>query len=135
MVQQAVRSRIEETNAEFSAVASRGDAAAIAALYTDDAVVLAPNAEMVRGKQAIKGLFDGMIQQMGAPQLTLRTIQVDEVGDMANEIGEYTLKFQAAGGEPVTDIGKYVVIWKRQGDDSWKLHIDIWNTNSPLPTP
>ena len=90
---------------------------------------------MVRGKQAIKGLFDGMIQQMGAPQLTLRTIQVDEVGDMANEIGEYTLKFQAAGGEPVTDIGKYVVIWKRQGDDSWKLHIDIWNTNSPLPTP
>jgi len=134
MVQQAVRSRIEETNAEFSAVASRGDAAAIAALYTDDAVVLAPNAEMVRGKQAIKGLFDGMIQQMGAPQLTLRTIQVDEVGDMANEIGEYTLKFQPAGGEPVTDIGKYVVIWKRQGDDSWKLHIDIWNTNSPLPT-
>ena len=135
MVQQAVRSWIEETNAEFSAVASRGDAAAIAALYTDDAVVLAPNAEMVRGKQAIKGLFDGMIQQMGAPQLTLRTILVDEVGDMANEIGEYTLKFQAAGGEPVTDIGKYVVIWKRQGDDSWKLHIDIWNTNSPLPTP
>jgi uncharacterized protein (TIGR02246 family) len=135
MVQQAVRSRIEETNAEFSAVASRGDAAAIAALYTDDAVVLAPNAEMVRGKQAIKGLFDGMIQQMGAPQLTLRTIQVDEVGDMANEIGEYTLKFQAAGGAPVTDVGKYVVIWKRQGDDSWKLHIDIWNTNSPLPTP
>jgi len=135
MVQQAVRSRIEETNAEFSAVASRGDAAAIAALYTDDAVVLAPNAEMVRGKQAIKGLFDGMIQQMGAPQLTLRTIQVDEVGDMANEIGEYTLKFQAAGGEPVTEVGKYVVIWKRQGDDSWKLHIDIWNTNSPLPTP
>ena len=134
MVQQAVRSRIEETNAEFSAVASRGDAAAIAALYTDDAVVLAPNAEMVRGKQAIKGLFDGMIQQLGPPQLTLRTLQLDEVGDMANEIGEYTLKFQPAGGEPVTDIGKYVVIWKRQGDDSWKLHIDIWNTNSPMPT-
>jgi uncharacterized protein (TIGR02246 family) len=134
MVQQAVRSRIEETNAEFSAAASRGDTTAIAALYTDDAVVLPPNAETVRGRQAIKGLFDGMIQQMGVPQLTLRTMQVDEIGDMANEIGEYTLKFQPAGGEPVTDIGKYVVIWKRQGDD-WKLHIDIWNTNSPLPAP
>jgi len=134
MVQQAVRSRIEETNAEFSAAVSHGDTAAIAALYTDDAIVLPPNAEMVRGRQAIKGLFDGMIQQMGIPQLTLRTMQVDEVGEMANEIGEYTLKFQPAGGEPVTDIGKYVVIWKRQGDDSWKLHIDVWNTNSPLPT-
>jgi len=134
MVQQAVRSKIEETNAEFGAAISRGDTAATAALYTDDAVVLPPNAETVRGRQAIKGLFDGMIQQIGIPQLTLRTIQVDEIGDTANEVGEYTLKFQPAGGEPVTDIGKYVVIWQRQSDDSWKLHIDIWNTNSPMPT-
>ena len=98
MVQQAVRSKIEETNAEFGAAISRGDTAATAALYTDDAVVLPPNAETVRGRQAIKGLFDGMIQQIGIPQLTLRTIQVDEIGDTANEVGEYTLKFQPAGG-------------------------------------
>ena len=133
MVQEAVRSRIEETNAQFGAAVGRGDTVAVAALYTDDAVVLPPNAELVRGRQAIKGLFDGMMQQMGIPQLTLRTIQVDEIGETANEVGEYTLKFQPAGAEPVTDIGKYVVIWRRQGDD-WKLHIDIWNTNSPLPT-
>jgi ketosteroid isomerase-like protein len=31
-----------------------------------------------------------------------------------------------------SDPGKYVVVWKRQEDD-WKLAVDIWNTNSPLP--
>jgi uncharacterized protein (TIGR02246 family) len=134
MVQQAVRSRIEEVNAQFGAAVSRGDTTAVTALYTDDAVVLPPNAEIVRGKQAIKGLFDGMMQQMGIPQLTLETNEVEEIGDTANEIGQYTLKFQPAGGESVTDIGKYVVIWKREGDD-WKLHVDIWNTNSPLAAP
>jgi uncharacterized protein (TIGR02246 family) len=134
MVQQAVRSRIEEVNAQFGAAVSRGDTAAVTALYTDDAVMLPPNAEIVRGKQAIKGLFDGMMQQMGIPQLTLETNEVEEIGDTANEIGQYTLKFQPAGGESVADIGKYVVIWKREGDD-WKLHVDIWNTNSPLAAP
>jgi uncharacterized protein (TIGR02246 family) len=133
MVQQAVRSRIEETNAEFGAAASRGDMAAVAALYTDDAILLPPNAEMVRGKQGIKAFFDGLVAQMGVPQLSLQTAQVEEIGDTANEIGAYTLKVQPPGGEPVTDIGKYVVVWKRQGD-AWKLAIDIWNTNSPLPT-
>lgn len=134
MVQQAVRSRIEEVNAQFGAAVSRGDTATVADLYTDDAAVLAPNAEVVRGKQSIKALFDGMIQQMGIPQLSLQTQGVEEIGDTACEIGQYTLKIQPPGGEAVTDIGKYVVIWKREGGD-WKLAVDIWNTNSPLPAP
>jgi uncharacterized protein (TIGR02246 family) len=134
MVQQAVRSKIEETNAQFGAAISRGDTSSVAALYTDDAIVLPPNAETVRGRQAIKDLFDGMIAQMGVPQLALRTMELEEIGDTANEVGEYRLKFQPPGGEPVTDVGKYVVIWKRQGD-AWKLAVDVWNTNSPLPGP
>src|SRR5207244_9989113 len=104
--------------------------AATAALYTDDAIVMAPNAEMMRGRQSIKAWFDGLIQQMGDPQLTLSTIQVEELGDTANEIGAYTLRAQPAGGEPVNDNGNYVVVWKREGGN-WRLAVDIWNTNLP----
>ena len=130
---QAVRSRIEETNARFMAAVNRGDAAEAAALYTEDAVVLAPNTATVRGRDGIKALFDGMFQQMGPPALTLSTSDVTELGDTAYEVGTYTMKAQPPGGAALNDTGKYVVIWKRQRDDSWKLAVDIWNSDLPAP--
>lgn len=131
---QAVRSRIEETNAQFMAAVNRGDTSTVATLYTEDAVVLPPNGETVRGRAGAKALFDGMIQLMGVPTLTLSTGEVTELGDTAYEVGAYTMKLQPSGADVVNDSGKYVVIWKRQGDGSWKLAVDIWNSDLPMPT-
>jgi ketosteroid isomerase-like protein len=128
MVQQAVRSEIEETNSRFTKALGEGDVATVASLYTADAVLAAPNAPMVRGTSAIKELLGGMVQQMGAPDLKLETQEVEELGDTAWELGTYRMK--AAGN---TDTGKYIVIWKRQGG-VWKLHADIWNSDSPPPS-
>jgi uncharacterized protein (TIGR02246 family) len=127
MVLQAVRSAIEATNARFVQAANSGDTVRVASLYTEDAVLLAPNAPMMRGRQEIKGFFDGLVQQMGLPELGLHTLQVEEHGELAWEVGAYTMKLAGT-----SDAGKYVVVWKRQGDD-WKLAVDIWNTNSPPP--
>jgi uncharacterized protein (TIGR02246 family) len=128
MVQQAVRSAIEGTNAQFVEAANSGDTARVASLYTEDAVLLAPNAPMMRGRQEIKAFFDGMVAQMGLPKLQLNTKQVEEHGDTAWEVGAYTMKLQG-----VSDEGKYIVVWKRHGSD-WKLAADIWNTDSPPPS-
>ena len=94
---QAVRSRIEETNREFMAAVNRGDTSKVAELYTADAVVLPPNAEIVRGRDGAKALFDGMIEQLGLPTLTLSTIEVTELGDTAYEVGAYTMKLAPPG--------------------------------------
>lgn len=126
MVQQLIR----DNNARFAEAYSRGDVAAVAALYTDDAVLLPPNLETLRGKEAIQQFWAGA-RQMGIREAALETVQVEESGDMACEIGAYTLKIQPEGGQATTDRGKYVVLWKRQADGSWKLAVDIWNTNSP----
>jgi uncharacterized protein (TIGR02246 family) len=128
MVQAPARSGIETTNARFMAAVNSGDAATVASLYTEDAVLCAPNVPMQRGRAAIQAAFEGMIQAMGQPTLKLETADVEESGGAAWEIGAYTL---TAGGE--TDKGKYVVVWKREGND-WKLDVDIWNTDSPLPS-
>lgn len=126
MVQQLIR----DNNARFAEAYNQGDVAAVAALYTDDAVLMPPNLEMLRGKEAIEQFWAGA-RQMGVLDPALETVQVEESGDMACEIGVYTLKIQPEGGQATTDKGKYVVLWKRQGDGSWKLAVDIWNTNSP----
>ena len=130
---QAVRSRIEETNAQFMAAVNSGDTSTVATLYTEDAVVMPPNAEVVRGRSGAKALFDGMIEAMGVPTLTLSTSEVTEHGDTAYEVGTYTMRLQPAGAAVMNDSGKYVVIWARQGDGSWKLAVDIWNSDLPMP--
>lgn len=130
---QAIRSRIEETNAEFMAAVRSGDTAKVASLYTEDAVVMPPNSESVRGREGAKALFDGMIEQMGAPLLTLSTEDVTELGDTAFEVGTYTMRMPAAGESAMDDRGKYVVIWRRSGDGAWKLAVDIWNSDLSAP--
>ncbi len=70
---------------------------------------------------------------MGVRELTLETVDVEYLGDVAYEVGAYTLKIEPEGGQAATDKGKYVVVWKRQADGRWKLQVDIWNTNTPLP--
>ena len=120
------RAAIEKQNAAFSAAFARGDAAALAAAYTDDAIVLPPDAEMVRGKAGIEALWKGLISA-GAKSLALTTVDVQSSGALAVETGTGILKIQPSGAAEQTQSAKYVVVWKRQADGSWKLHRDMWN--------
>ncbi len=128
MLQQAV----QDTNREWTEAVKRGDPASVAALYTEDATLLAPNAEPIRGRQGIEAFFKAGMQ-MGIREATLETVDVEYLGAIAYEVGAYTMKIEPEGGEATTDKGKYVVVWKRQGDGPWRLAVDIWNTNTPPP--
>ena len=121
-----MRQVIEECNKTFMAAFGRGDAAGLAALYTTDGQLLPTNSEVVSGLSAIQSFWQGVID-MGLKKATLETVEVDDCGDTAVEIGRYTLM---AGDDSVADAGKYVVVWKQQ-DGGWKLHRDIWNTSQP----
>ena len=130
MLQQAV----QDTNREWMEAIKRGDPASIAALYTEDATLLPPNSEAIRGRQGIEAFFKAGMQ-MGISEATLETVDVEYLGDVAYEVGAYTMKIEPEGGQATTDQGKYMVVWKREGDGPWKLAVDMWNTNTPLPAP
>lgn len=126
----SVRKAIEAGNAKWVEAFNRGDTAGVAASYTDDATLLPPNNEMIQGRQGIQKFWSGAIE-MGLKDASLTTVDVGGSGDTAYEIGKYTLKIQAAGQEGVTDSGKYLVVWQRQANGTWKLHADIWNSSLP----
>jgi uncharacterized protein (TIGR02246 family) len=121
------RAAIEAANAEFSKAFARGDANALAAMYTADAIAFPPDSEMIRGNQAI-GNFWKTTRDDGVRSATLTTVDVGRSGDVAYEVGNVSLTIQPAGKEQTTAAAKYVVVWKRQPDGSWKLHRDIWNS-------
>jgi uncharacterized protein (TIGR02246 family) len=127
-----VRKAIEETNAKWAEAFNQGDAAAVAALYTDNAVLMPPNNEMIQGREGIQQFWNGAMQ-MGMTDVTLTTVDLEGSGNLAYEIAKYSLTIQPEGQEVMKDVGKYIVVWKRQEDGTWKIQADIWNTSMPVP--
>ena len=121
------RAAIEAANAKFSDAFARGDAKALAAMYTPDAIAFPPDSDMVHGNEAI-GEFWKATRDSGVQTAALTTVDVSRSGDVAYEVGKVSLTIQPAGKELTTAVAKYVVVWKRQADGSWKLHRDIWNS-------
>jgi ketosteroid isomerase-like protein len=126
-----VRAQIEQAAARFSEAFNRGDIPALAAMYDTGGVVLAPNAPPMHGPQNIEALWTGARQQ-GFKTFNLVTDSVEPIGsNHAVELGRYTLLIQPPGQAETTDRGKYMVLWKRQPDGSWKLYRDMFNTSMP----
>lgn len=117
---------IRANNRKFSEAFMRGDAAGVAALYTDDARLMPPDAPASSGADAIRQFWEGAMR-MGIKEAALETVEVKPCGDYACEIGRFTLSVETGAGERARQTGKYVVIWKREGG-AWKLDVDIWNT-------
>ena len=119
------KATIEKLNDAWTGAFNKGDAAAVAAMYTEDAYVLPPGAEMVKGHAAIEAFWRQAAQQMGDAKLT--TLDVLPLGrSAAREIGTVTLKTKSQ--PPQEMVGKYAVVWRKVGG-KWKLATDIWNTN------
>ncbi len=122
-----VRAAIEAGNIKFGEAVRKGDAAAIAALYSEDATILPPDSAMIKGRQAIQASWNGSLQ-MGIKDAVLTTVEVSGAGDYAYEIGKVLLTIQPAGQAALQQTAKYVVVWKKAASGSWQLHVDIWNS-------
>lgn len=120
------RAAIEAANAKFSEAFARGDAKALSAMYTPDAIVFPPDSEMIRGNEAI-GAFWKAARDSGVQNAALTIVDLGRSGDVAYEVGKVSLTVQPVGKEATTESAKYVVVWMRQPDGSWKMHRDIWN--------
>ena len=119
-----LREEIRSANDNFEKNFASGDARGMAALYTSDGVLLPPGAGLQEGSDAIQNFWQ-MVMDMGIKEAHLETLDVEQEGDTAIEMGQYELS--GAEGQRM-DQGKYIVIWKRD-QGKLKLHKDIWNTS------
>jgi uncharacterized protein (TIGR02246 family) len=129
---QIARAGVAHSNRRFADAASRGDAGAMAAVYTEDAVFLPLDAETLKGQAAIERFWHGGIR-MGIRGLQLETLQLEHERVFAYEIGRYTLCFEPEGDAPVTDLATHVVVHRRQQDGSWCRAVEIFNRTPPAP--
>jgi uncharacterized protein (TIGR02246 family) len=119
------KATIENLNDKWVAAFDKGDAAALAAMYSPDAYVLPAGAPMARGRDAIRGFWGKATQQLGDAKLT--TLDVQPLGPTAaREIGTFSFRTKTATPQDV--VGKYVVVWRKLRGH-WQLATDIWNMN------
>jgi ketosteroid isomerase-like protein len=123
------RAAIEAVNATFMKLVEEKNAAGLAALYTDSARILPPNAPPIEGRAAIEDFFGAITQ--GIAKVQLDTVEVEGHGSTAHEVEALT--FFDANGTKI-DEGKAIVIWKKVGEE-WKLHRDMFSSNLPPAPP
>jgi uncharacterized protein (TIGR02246 family) len=110
------------------------NAKAVAALYTDDAVEMPPNAPMIKGRSAIEQNYQKEFSSGNTlSAFSLTHIQTEAAGDLGYDAGTYQQTMTRTGATaPISDTGKYVVILKRAGG-AWKVSHAIYNSDQPPP--
>lgn len=108
------------------------DYAAVAAHYTEDAVLMSPNAPLVEGRGAIQAALEA--SRGTVTEYSSTPVEIDGRGDLAYGRGTFTVASAVEGiPEPVRDTAKYLVILRKQADGSWLLTQVCWNSDLPLP--
>ena len=120
---------IETTQLQFAAAFLRRDFDALAALYSDDAVVMPPNEPAVHGRTAVKAW---MAAFPVVTDFTLSTSRIEGRADLAYVRGTYTMTLRPEGAQtPVMVRGKYLEIRRRQSNGEWLLEADMFNSDQP----
>src|SRR5262245_15661169 len=110
---------------EFISAFNAADAAKVASLYSMDAVIMPTHQPAIMGRDAIEN-YNKTFFQMYAATISITPVETKVFGDRALDRGTYTIQLTPkAGGSPMTDEGKYLVLLQRQADGSWKLTHDI----------
>ena len=129
----AVRASIDSGNAHWIAAFKRADAAGVAALFALDAAQFRRSGAVVRGRTAIQAGFASLFHDNGWADATITTGNVWLVDERAYETGKFSFTFHPAGKPPVTNTGRYVTIWSRQIDGSWKIVVDFGVPSDTAP--
>lgn len=121
---------------EWSKIVGSRDVEKMTSYYADDAIVMLPNIPTLTGKDAIRNLWKSMLESptfSGGWKAT--KVEVAQSGDLAYISGDYEFTEQDDGGKPITDKGKYVAVWRKQADGTWRCVADMFNSDLPAGAP
>lgn len=119
------RRGIAKGNAVWIEAWAKGDAAMIISTFAEDAIELRPDGKVIKGHRQILEHIKASMQKLGSGVvLTVATSNIWLDGDKAYETGKSNYKY-LENGQPKTFEARYVSIWRRERDGTWKLFMDM----------
>ena len=120
---------------EHAEAALRRDVALAASLFTDDVVLMFPNAQNVQGHDSVVALMARSWPIINPKQIRYATEDVFVFGDTAVTTARYWLTLEPRGQAAMQDSGRYFFIWTRYNDGGWKVFRAIANSLMPPNLP
>jgi len=118
-----VESQLRDLTQDFATSFNTGNYDQAAALFASDGVLMARQ-DAAYGQKAVELLLQ-RLADAGYSDLRLETTRVDHSGDMAMELGRFTVTVQRPDGTLAPERGKYVKVWRRLG--AWLIIADSWS--------
>jgi uncharacterized protein (TIGR02246 family) len=117
----APRSPAELSDA-FGRALARGDLDAAMEMWAEEASIINPTGEVLRGRQAIGEVLRALLEN-GA-EVGIEVARIIEAGDVALGLGTLTLSGTGGDGESFRQQSSSAVIYSRAADGRWQLAID-----------
>lgn len=131
----SIRNAIARALHEHGEAVMRGNAAGAAAVFAQDVRWMPADSPDVYGRDGVTTLLAKFFSDMGPPRDVRHTTEELYIfGDAAVEVGFVTAVLEAKGGAPIRVRQRYMLLWKRQDDGSWKIFRDMVNNAGP-PSP
>ena len=122
---------LKEENRKYDDAFSSGNLDGLVALFTDDAVQMPNNAPIVVGKDEIRSRAEENFAN-NTFKLTATVEDIKVSGDWAYVRGNViNITTPKGDGADVTEEGKWIAVYQRQSDGSWKIYSEIWNLDAP----
>ena len=126
---------LRNTDDQWAKAAGAHDVAKTVSFYTDDAIVLPPNAPSLTGKDARESMWKQILGDMSAMSWKATRVEVAGSGELGYVTGTYEMTIKNEKGAPINDCGKYLEVWKKQADGSWKCAADMFSSDVPTASP
>jgi uncharacterized protein (TIGR02246 family) len=130
----SVARELDRVYASFRKAYARLDPAAVAALYTEDALYLAGESEVRRGRTAIRAVFDeffSLVQRDNARlELRFRILRRAIAPGLATDLGYYHLVRVRGGAPGKPSVGRFVTVLREGTDGQWRFSVDSYTDAS-----
>lgn len=112
---------IEKANSEFIVAMKTGDAATIAAPYTENASFITIDGACIQGRTEIEKMYRDRFARSGpAHSTTINSKKLVVDGDLAYESGYGEIGLMK-DGKLSTNGGRFLTVWQRQANGDWKI--------------
>ena len=124
----AIAQQLAQLDDAWSAVAGTRNADSVASFYSEDAVAYPPSMPVAVGRAAARDVWAGAFAE---PTYNLSWVTtasgVAPSGDLGFTAGTFQESYTGPDGATISATGKYLCVWKKQADGSWKAIHDMWN--------